>query len=82
MNITVQFKGRYQDITGEKQITLSTKKNATIWDIIEQITLTYPPLKKDKKFMMISRNNTFTTIHAPIKEGDIVTIAPPVVGGG
>lgn len=81
MKIKVKLFGRYQDIAGKREFELDIKGN-TIWDVIDYLMKQYPKIEKDKKFIMVSKNNTYTNFEEKIAEGDEITISPPVVAGG
>lgn len=81
MKIKVKLFGRYQDIAGKREFELDIKGN-TIWDVIDYLIKQYPKIEKDKKFIMVSKNNTYTNFEEKIAEGDEITISPPVVAGG
>ena len=82
MKITVKLFGRYKKITGKNKLELNIGQGNTIWDVINIIVKKYPQLEKEKKFIMVSHNNTYTTVEATIKNGDEITLSPPIVGGG
>jgi len=82
MKIIVKVFGRYKEIIGTDTIELTATQGATIWDIVEQLSAQYPQLEKEKKFFMVSQNNIYTTLDAPLNEGDEITLSPPIVGGG
>ena len=81
MKIKIRLFGRYSEITGKKELDLLVKGN-TIWDVVDVFTKKYPEIEKDRKFIMVLKNNTYTSFEDKIKEGDIITISPPVVSGG
>ena len=82
MNITVKLIGRYKEITGKTKLTLTIEKGDAIWDVVDEFIKQYPAIEKDKKFIMVSKNNIYTTIGAKIMDGDEITLSPPVVSGG
>lgn len=82
MRIIVKLFGRYIDKSGKKEIELELKDGDTIWDVISVLIKKNPILKKDKDFVMVSRNNIYATLETKIKNGDVITISPPIVGGG
>lgn len=82
MKIIVKLFGRYTDKTGKKEIKLDIKDGGTIWDVVYVLIKKNPILKKDKDFVMVSRNNVYATLETKIKNGDVITISPPIVGGG
>ena len=81
MKIQVKLYGRYSEITGKKELELIVKGN-TIWDVIDVFAKKYPEIEKDKKFIMVLKNNIYTSFEDKIEEGDTITISPPVVSGG
>ncbi len=82
MKITIHLIGRYKTSIGTNHLNIDLISGDTIWDAIEYITHEYPEIKKDKKRMIISKNNQFTTINEKIIDGDEITLAPPIVSGG
>ena len=81
MKIKVKLYGRYSKIAGKKELEFLVKGN-TIWDVIEVFAKKYPEIEKDRKFIMVLKNNTYTSFDDKIEKGDIITISPPVVSGG
>ena len=82
MKITVKVFGQYKEIIGSKKIELEVNQGDTIWHVVDCLVKKYPQLEKEKKFFLVSRNNTYTTLEARIKNGDEITLSPPIVGGG
>jgi MoaD family protein len=82
MLIKVKLIGRYKDITGKQELELEILNGDTIWHVVDVFIKQYPKIEKDKKFIMISKNNIYTTIDAKIMDGDEITLSPPVVSGG
>jgi len=82
MKIKVKLIGRYKDITGKTELELKIEKGDTIWHVVDVFIKQYPKIEKDKKFIMVSKNNTYTTPDAKIENGDEITLSPPVVSGG
>jgi MoaD family protein len=81
MKVNVKLYGRYSDIVGRKELELIVNGN-TIWDVVDTFSKKYPKIAKDKKFIMVLKNNTYTSFDEKIEEGDNITISPPVVSGG
>jgi len=82
MLIKVKLIGRYKDITGKQKLELEILNGDTIWHVVDVLIKQYPKIEKDKKFIMVSKNNIYTTIDAKIMDGDEITLSPPVVSGG
>ena len=82
MKVKVKLFGRYRDKTGKNEIELEIKDGETIWYVVEALIKQYPEIEKDKKFIMVSRNNIYSSLETRIKNGDEISILPPIVGGG
>ena len=82
MLVKVKLIGRYKDITGKQELELEILNGDTIWHVVGVLIKQYPKIEKDKKFIMVSKNNIYTTIDAKIMDGDEITLSPPVVSGG
>ena len=82
MKVKIKLVGRYKEITGHNEMILSINNGDTIWHIIDLLVKKFPKIQKDKKFIMVSKNNTYTTRDATITNGDQITLSPPVVSGG
>lgn len=82
MKVKVRLYGRYKDVAGSAEIELTIPDTGTIWDVVDAFITRFPEFEKDKKFVMVSKNNVFTHRDEHINKGDVITIAPPVVSGG
>ena len=82
MKITVKLFGRYKEIIGKNTIKLDINQGTTIWHVIDDLVEKYPQLEKEKKFILVSHNQRYATLEATIKDGDEITISPPIVSGG
>lgn len=82
MKIYVKLIGRYKEIAKQSDFELLLQTNDTIRNVIDEFANRYPEVEKDKKFIMVSKNNVYTTYDEQLSDGDIVTLSPPVVSGG
>jgi len=82
MLVKVKLIGRYKDIAGKQELEREIINGDTIWHVVDVLIKQYPKIEKDKKFIMVSKNNIYTTIDAKIMDGDEITLSPPVVSGG
>jgi len=82
MRVTVKLVGRYKDIIGNTELELKINNGDTIWHVVDVFVRKFPEIQKDKKFIMVSKNNIYTTLDAKIENGDEITLSPPVVSGG
>jgi len=82
MQITVRLIGRYKEIIGKKNINLTINAGDTIWNVVDDLVEKYPSIEKDRKFIMVLKNNIYTTLDSKVSDGDEITLSPPVVSGG
>jgi len=82
MKVKIKLYGRYKNKTGKEEIELEIQEGDTIGDVFDILIKKNPALKKDKNFIMVSLNNIYSTLETKIKKGDVITILPPIVGGG
>lgn len=82
MRIRVRLIGRYKTIAGQEFVEFDVKDAPTLRDVVDAFVKQYPSVERDRKFMMVSKNSTFTSPDTPLREGDEVAICPPVVSGG
>jgi molybdopterin converting factor small subunit len=82
MKINVRLVGRYRNLSDSKELLFDLKEGDTIWHIIDVFVSRFPEVKKDKKFIMVTKNKTFTPRKSTIQANDEITIIPPVVSGG
>ena len=82
MKITVKMFGRYKSIMGANTIEITITGGNTIWHVIDSLVKKYPRLEKEKKFILVSHNQRYATLETIIKDGDEITLSPPIVGGG
>ncbi len=82
MLIKVKLIGRYKTIAGQDFLHYEVKAGTTIRQVVDAFVKQFPVVEKDRKFMMVSKNNTLTPVDTPVGEGDEITICPPVVSGG
>lgn len=82
MKVKIKLYGRYKNKTGKEEIELEIQEGDTIGDVFDILIKKNPALKKDKNFIMVSLNNNYSTLETKIKKGDVITILPPIVGGG
>jgi len=82
MKVLVKIIGRFQEVIGKKELAVEINDDATIWDVIEILVQKFPSFESERKFIMVSCNNTFSTLDKKVSEGDVITLFPPIVSGG
>lgn len=90
MNVDIHLFGPLREDAGRKEISLSLDEGATVRDAIDALVAEYPELEDDLGEGAVE-SYSVTVNEADVKQregldtdlddGDVVRIAPPVVGG-
>lgn len=90
MNVDVHLFGPLREDTGQKETTLSLDSDATVGDAVDALVEAYPDLEADLgseavESYSVTVNETdvkqLDGFDTDLDDGDVVRIAPPVVGG-
>jgi molybdopterin synthase sulfur carrier subunit len=81
MRIKVKFFSSFGNLAGVNEDELEVPEGATLRKVVEVILERYPQLKQFAEYMITSLNNRVADEDAPVKEGDVVAIMPPLGGG-
>jgi len=81
MRISVQFYSYFKDLTGCVETTESLADGATLGALYEQLTRKYPKLAAMKKSTLIAVGVDYQTHNYVLKDGEQVSLFPPVQGG-
>jgi len=81
MRITVNFYSYFRDLTGAAEATETLKAGATIADLLKQLFARFPKLEVMQNSMLIAVGVEYQRRDYKLKEGDIVSLFPPVQGG-
>jgi molybdopterin synthase catalytic subunit/molybdopterin converting factor small subunit len=81
MRVTVQFFSFLRQITGTTDLPVELPANATIDDLRQELYRRFPPLRQAEKTMLIAIGVEFATPDHPLRDGDIVSLMPPLQGG-
>jgi len=77
----VKFFSSFGNLAGVNEDELEVPEGATLRKVVEVILERYPQLKQFAEYMITSLNNRVADEDAPVKEGDVVAIMPPLGGG-
>ena len=81
MKVRAEFYSRVKEIVGASALDLSLPENATVNDLFEQLTESYPKLQDFEKSMLFGIGVEFVNRNQPLNDGDVIAIMPPVQGG-
>jgi len=81
MKVRTEFYSRLKEIVDASVIELSLPQNATVNDLFEQLKRRYPELRDFDKSVLFGIGVEFVDRNHELKNGDTVSIMPPVQGG-
>jgi molybdopterin converting factor small subunit len=81
MTITVQFWSYFRDLTGCAQTAEELPANCTLGELHERLMKRFPKLGEMRKSTLIAVGVEFQDRGYVLKEGDEVSLFPPVQGG-
>ncbi len=80
MKVTVKYYAKYRDIAGKMQDELEFEK-VNLEELINKVEEMYPKLKNEKINLIVLNGRFVKDVSAEIKDGDTVSLFPPVSGG-
>jgi MoaD family protein len=81
MNVSVQFFSYFKDLTGCAQFVATVAPGATIGDLLDVIYTQFPKLEPMRKSTLVAVGVEYQDRSYVLKEGDEVSLFPPVQGG-
>lgn len=81
MIVRVQFFSYFKDLTGCAVTMVELPEGSTIADLHQALFGRYPKLGEMKRSMLVAVNVEYQTPDYVLKEGDDVSLFPPVQGG-
>ncbi len=81
MRIKVKFFSSFGNLAGVNEDEIEVPEGATLRKVVEAVLERYPQLKQFAEYMITSLNNRVADEEAPVEEGDVVAIMPPLGGG-
>jgi len=81
MNITVHFYSYFKDLTGCAQIVETVAGGCTLDELQRRLTARFPKLAALQKSTLIAVGVEYQPRSYVLKEGDEVSLFPPVQGG-
>lgn len=81
MHVTVHFYSYFKDLTGCVEATATLAPGSTIGDLMEHLTARFPKLGAMQRSTLIAVGVDYQPRTYTLKEGDEVSLFPPVQGG-
>jgi MoaD family protein len=81
MKIEVQFFSRLRDVVGESRLERNAPDGQTVGGLLESLYAAYPGLREWDAHILTAVGLEYAGRNQPLREGDSVSIMPPVQGG-
>jgi molybdopterin synthase catalytic subunit len=81
MRVTVQFFSFLRQLTGTTELPLELPANATIEDLRAELCQRFPRLRDAEKSVLIAIGVEFAAPTQRLRDGDVVSLMPPLQGG-
>lgn len=81
MQTTVHFYSYFKDLTGCQQATESLPEGSTLEDLLKLMFARFPKLAPMRNSMLLAVGLEYQDRSYSLKEGDEVSLFPPVQGG-
>lgn len=81
MQIRVQFWSYFKELTGCAQVDEELVAEATIADLVQRLHARFPKLVSMQNSTLIAVGVEYQGREYVLKEGDVVSLFPPVQGG-
>lgn len=81
MKVSVQFYSYFKDLTGCPDTTADLPPESTLHQLVEEMFVRFPKLAAMKNSMLIAVGVDYQLRDYKLKDGDQVSLFPPVQGG-
>jgi molybdopterin converting factor small subunit len=81
MKYRVEFHSYFKDITETGESFFDMPEGATLGELIENVEIRFPKLREMKRSMLMAVGVEYERKEYVLKEGDEVSLFPPVQGG-
>ena len=81
MDVSVHFYSYFKDLTGCAQASETIVEGITLADLLKTIFRRFPKLSVMEKSMLVAVGVDYQPRNYVLKEGDEVSLFPPVQGG-
>ena len=81
MRVTVRLFARLRDLAGSGELVREVPETATVRTVWQLLTAEMPALREYERIMSVAVNADYSSMSAPVGDGDEVAFLPPVSGG-
>jgi molybdopterin converting factor small subunit len=81
MRIGVRYWSWFRDIAGTNRDEYTVVSGARLDDLLAQVHLRHPRLEEARKSTLVAVGLEYQPLSHPLREGDEVSLFPPVQGG-
>ncbi len=81
MNVQVTFYSYFKELTGVARIAEVLPEGSTIADLYQRLTVRFPKLESMQKCTLVAVGVDYQGRDYMLREGDEVSLFPPVQGG-
>jgi len=81
MQITVHFYSYFKELTGAAEVSETLADQATLGALHDQLLVRFPKLVAMKRSTLLAVGVDYETRNHVLKDGDEVSLFPPVQGG-
>ena len=81
MKVTVQFFSFLRQLTGQPELPVELPAQATVADLLAELYRRHPRLREAEKTTLIAIGVEFAKRDDRLKDGDVVSLMPPLQGG-
>ena len=81
MKIEIQLFSRLRDLAGGSPLALELPADATVADALTQVYADHPAMRDWDRHLLLAVGLEYVGREQPLREGDSLSIMPPVQGG-
>ena len=81
MVVTVSFYSWFKDLTGCRQTSENVAEGSTLGDLVQKLVIRFPKLGGTQRSMLMAVGVEYADAAHSLKEGEEVSLFPPVQGG-
>ena len=81
MKVRVTFHSYFRDLTGATEAHEEVPSGTTLGDLVQSLQKRFPKLKSMERSTLMAVDVEYQTANYQLREGDEVSLFPPVQGG-
>jgi molybdopterin converting factor small subunit len=81
VNVTIQFFSYFKELTGLQQCDRTLPPGATLGQLHDELCAELPALREMSRSTLLAVGVDYQPRTHPLKDGDVVSLFPPVQGG-